>query len=41
MEVVYKLHIQDKIKETFLENENVTSKLPARSAVALFRHEVA
>lgn len=39
--VAYKLHSQDKIMEKILENKNVTSKLPTRSAVALLRHELA
>jgi hypothetical protein len=41
MHAVYKLHSQDKNTEKIIENENVTSKLPTGSAVALLRHEVA
>jgi hypothetical protein len=40
MHIVYKLHSQDKM-EKILENENVTSKLPTRSAVALLTHGLA
>jgi hypothetical protein len=39
--VAYKLHSQDKIIKKILENENVTSKLPTKSAVALLRHQLA